>query len=157
SRVWSVFFQQPYVLSVAYQASPVLVEPDDPVAGGLSVRAANLYALPMRRRTVERVVAQAGPDAPILPESPVSLQGAALGRAGVPVRVGGQGVAPDWVGDWRIDVKLPAGLRAGVLGAQARYPLRIGSPPALHPGFDSNVAPFVLHPVITKTGANYDV
>src|SRR5262249_31157024 len=58
---------------------------------------------------------------------------------------------------WRIDVKLPAGLRAGVLGAQARYPLRIGSPPALHPGFDSNVAPFVLHPVITKTGANYDV
>ncbi len=52
---------------------------------------------------------------------------------------------------------MPAGLRAGVQGARIRHLLPLGTPPAPHRGFDSNVAAFVLHPIITRTAGVYDV
>jgi hypothetical protein len=32
SKLWSVFFQVPYALSIAYEASVVLIEPSTPLA-----------------------------------------------------------------------------------------------------------------------------
>jgi hypothetical protein len=43
SKLWSVFFQVPYVLSVAYQASVVLIEAEKPPAPSLPVRKRELH------------------------------------------------------------------------------------------------------------------
>lgn len=61
------------------------------------------------------------------------------------------------VSDEQIAFDLPAGLRAGILSAQVAHLLDIGTPPTLHRGVESNVAAFVLQPLITKTGANYNI
>ena len=40
SKLWSVFFQTPYALSIAYQASVVLIEPDlEPIDAAPGARA----------------------------------------------------------------------------------------------------------------------
>ena len=49
SKAWSVFFQSPYVLSVAYQASAVLIETDDAAQKALPVQSRNLYVVPFRQ------------------------------------------------------------------------------------------------------------
>ncbi len=41
-------------------------------------------------------------------------------------------------------------LRAGVQGAQVVHLLDLGTPPAPHRGFESNVAPFVLRPTLSS-------
>jgi hypothetical protein len=71
----------------------------------------------------------------------------------VSVRVGNLIVTPPTVTDKAIIMPVPAGLPAGVLGLQVIQQLQIGTPPQPHPGFESNVAPFVLHPVITPVTA----
>ena len=42
SKVWSVFFQTPYALSVAYEATVVLIEGDETPRAPLPVRQRNL-------------------------------------------------------------------------------------------------------------------
>src|SRR5262249_47255219 len=104
-----------------------------------------------------RVLAQAGPEQPILGGSPVVLVGQRLAGEVTRVHAGGQEITPARVSDTRVELTLPAGLRAGVQGVQVRHPLPLGTPPVLHRGFESNVAAFVLHPVITRTAGVYDV
>ena len=48
-----------------------------------------------------------------------------------------------------IDLTTVAGLRAGVQAAQVVHQLLLGDPAVPHRGVESNVMPFVLHPVIT--------
>ena len=43
TKLWSTFLQIPYVLSVAYEASAVLIETDDAPVQALPVKARNLY------------------------------------------------------------------------------------------------------------------
>jgi hypothetical protein len=51
-------------------------------------------------------------------------------------------------------VALPAGLPAGMHGAQITQSLMLGTPPAPHPGMlQSGLASFVLHPVIRQVPA----
>ena len=49
SKLWSVFLQTPYRLSIAYQGTVVCIEPDDLRRPALPVRARNLYAAPFRQ------------------------------------------------------------------------------------------------------------
>jgi len=75
----------------------------------------------------------------------------------VRVRVGDAVAEPEAeaIGDTEVAVALDAppfaagALRAGVQGVQVLQPLELGMPPAPHDGFESNVAPVVLHPVLT--------
>jgi hypothetical protein len=55
SKVWSVFFQSPYVLSVAYNGSAVLIKPTSRAAS-LPVQTRNIYVLPFRQPTIDKVV-----------------------------------------------------------------------------------------------------
>ena len=164
SKLWSVFFQVPYKLSLAYQASVVLIDAEVTVEPALPVRARNLYIVPFRQPEVDEVRADAGPGLPILPGDTIVLRGRNLRGEAIQVRVGGAEVVPDpgQVSDGEIRVVLPAGLPAGVLGAQVVHRRWMGTPPTLHAGTESNVAPFVLRPKIKKvpdpvTGPNHDV
>jgi hypothetical protein len=152
SKLWSVFFQTPHALSVAYQASVVLIESEDVAPPpALPVRRAGIYVLPFGQPAIERVQAAGGPQAPIVAGSTLSILGRRLRGTPTQVRFGDVLVAPppSDVGDTRITVGVPAGARAGIQGVQVVHPVLMGEPPAEHRGAESNVAAFVLRPTIT--------
>jgi hypothetical protein len=160
SKLWSVFFQVPYTLSVAYQASVVLIEPEVQAQKALPVRERNVYVMPFRQPTIERIMSQAGDDQPIVADQPI-LAGYKLILAGkqlcgevTRIRIGGVEVEPQPMSDTQISVPLPGTLRAGLQGVQVVQHIQLGTPPAPHRGFESNVAAFVLRPSITASVSN---
>lgn len=153
SRLWSAFFQVEYSLSVAYQASVVLIESTDTPQEALPVQARNVYVTPFRYPTITQVNSQAGANQLILPTSTIVIKGSQLLGGVVSVRVGNLIVTPPTVTDKAITMPVPANLQAGVLGLQVIQQLQLGTPPQPHSGFESNVAPFVLHPVINAVSA----
>lgn len=154
SKLWSVFFQTTYALSVAYQASVVLVEPDEGMPQpALPVRGYNVYAMPWRQPVIERVTAD-GAAGPILANGRLLVRGRQLRGDDTRVSIAGVELTP---GDGDVAegqiaaslLALPAGsLRAGVRGVQVRHLVPFGTPPVPHRGVESAVAAFVLQPRI---------
>ena len=159
SKLWSVFFQTPYALSVAYQASVVLIEAEETPQAALPVRAPKLYVRPFHQPVIEQVMAQEGANQPIVAGSTLVIRGQRLRGDVTQVRIGGVEVEPasEDVSDTQISLplsSLPAGsLRAGVQGVQVVHPMLMGDPPTLHRGVESNVAAFVLRPTVTGVEA----
>jgi len=153
SKLWSAFFQVEYSLSAAYQASIVLIESDDTPQEAPPVRARNVYVMPFRQPMITQVISQAGATQPILPTSTLVVQGSQLLGDVTLVRIGSLVVTPSTVTDTTIVLPIPAGVSAGVQGLQAIQQIQMGTPPQPHSGFESNVAPFVLHPVMTPQTA----
>ncbi len=158
SKLWSIFYQIPYVLSVAYRAAVVLIE------GALSAQHALLVRVPRVRLqaltgpVVDRVVS-ATPGQQnvwILPGEDVVLVGQHLLAPVTRVRFDDIEVvpAPAAMTDERIQVTVPAALAAGVHGVQVVH--RSTAEPASLAA-SSNVAAFVLHPTITAQLVNTDV
>ena len=161
SKLWSVFLQTPYRLSIAYQGTVVCIEPDDTPAPALPVRARNLYAAPFRQPVIEQVLSQAAADQPvqdqpILPGFILVLQGQRLSSGIAQVQIADATVtpAPGQVQDGEIRVPLPLGLHAGVHAVQVVQQQLLGTPPTPHRGVESNVAAFVLHPTVTATATH---
>lgn len=153
TKLWSAFFQVEYSLSVAYQASVVLIQSDDTPQEALPVQARNVYVMPFRQPTITRVIAQAGANQLILPSSTLVIQGTQLLADSTQVRIGNLVVTPPTVTDTAIILPVPTTLQAGLLGLQVIQQLLLGTPPQLHPGVESNIAPLVLHPVVTSASA----
>lgn len=153
SKLWSVFFQTPYVLSVAYSGTVVLIESDVTPSTAPPVRARNLYITPFRSPVIDRVRSAAGPDEPITTGSTLVIEGTRLRADPIQVRVGEITVTPtiDQVTETAITLPVPAGVMSGIKGAQVIQPYEMGTPPVPHKGVESNAAPFVLRP--TMTGA----
>ncbi|HEY2990872.1 MAG TPA: Pvc16 family protein [Candidatus Binatia bacterium] len=150
SKVWSIFFQTPYLLSVAYQASAVLIETDDAPRQALPVQARNIYVLPFRQPAIEKVVSQAGEDAPIFSGGTLLVKGTQLRGDTTLVLLGGIERAPLSVSDTEITLGVPPDLRPGMHALQVTHKITMGAGAgAPHRGFESNVAAFVLRPRIT--------
>jgi hypothetical protein len=62
-------------------------------------------------------------------------------------------LAPQNVRDTEISLPISADLRAGVQGVQVLQPVLMGTPPLPHGGVESNIAAFVLRPIITSVSA----
>jgi hypothetical protein len=166
SKLWSVFFQTPYTLSLAYQASVVLIEGRETSQAGLPVRERNLYVMPFRQPVIQQVMLQAGPNEPIVVGSTLVIRGLQLRGDVTRVRIAGVEVTPPEVSDTQISLALssppflPDSLRAGVQGVQVVHQILVGTPPVPHRGVESNVVAFVLRQTITVPGAtatNVDV
>jgi hypothetical protein len=153
TKLWSAFFQVEYSLSAAYQASVVLIESGDTPQEALPVQARNLYVMPFSQPVVTQVTSKAGANQAILPTSTIVIQGSHLLSDFTTVRLGDLVVTPPTVTEKAIILPVPANLPAGVLGVQVIQQLQMGTPPQPHPGFESNVAAMVLHPVITPLTA----
>jgi hypothetical protein len=144
SKLWSVFFQTPYSLSIAYQASVVLIEGAQSPRTPLPVRERTVTVVPLHRPVLERVEPQL-----VEAGGRVTLVGSSLLDEETTVRVGSLDVAPDAGGTAaRLVVTLPPGLRAGVNTVRIVHGLTLGTPPP-RPLVESNVAAFVLLPRIT--------
>ncbi len=162
SKLWSVFFQTQYTLSVAYQGTVVLIESEDSFSSPLPVLLRNLYVETFRQPVVEEIVAAAGDDKPIVALSQVRVRGERLRGDTTLLTISGENVTPTNVTDTEIVATLPAPLQAGPQGLQVEHQRLMGEvPPSIlplpHRGVESNVFAFVLTPEITKTGASYDI
>lgn len=154
SKLWSVFFQVPYFLSVAYQASVVLIEPETTPGPGLPVRARNLYVAPFRRPELDRVVPRAGEGTPVVAGTLLALRGRRLRGEDTRVEIGGAEVEPDAVTDREVTVRVasppvPEGsLRAGIVAVRVVHRRLLGTPPVPHRGVESNALPVVVRPTV---------
>jgi hypothetical protein len=153
SKLWSVFFQVPHSLALAYRASLVRIEGQDTPRPGLPVSEYGVYVQPFLGPHVETVESQAGASEPILHDSTLVVRGLHLKGDETRVRVAGEEVAPQTETSRQLVLPLSsvptASLRAGVQGLQVTHNISMGSPPTPHRGPESGVAPFVLRPTIT--------
>jgi hypothetical protein len=152
SKLWSVYFQTHYSLSIAYQGTVVLIESEESTHAALPVRARNIYVTPFRQPHIEKVRSEAGEEKFIFADSTIVISGQRLRGDVTRVMVGGIEETPaiDNVSDTEIKLPLPADLRAGLHGLQVVQLMDMGTPPVPHRGVESNVAAFVLHPLIKK-------
>lgn len=153
SRLWSVFFQIPYALSVIYSASVVLIESPEPAMTALPVRERAVYAVPFLVPNITEVVPQI---VEFTAGVKVTLRGANLSAGASVARFGSIDAALDPPTSLtQVSVSLPAGLLAGVNTVKIiqNLPLQVpglppGAPPVPHRAFESNIAAFILQPKI---------
>jgi hypothetical protein len=162
SKTWSIFYQTPYILSVAYKVLIVIIEGDEGWKRALPVRdrnSGNLTPFPVQPN-VEQVYAQTGKLTPILSDSTLVIRGKNLRGEVTEVRIGDIQVAPTEVKENEIILPLnsfPSGaLYAGVQSLQVihRTTTLPDAGARLTSGVESNVAPFVLCPTIVKVSVN---
>lgn len=161
SKLWSVFFQTPYVLSVAYQCSVVLIEAPVATSQALPPHTAGIRAVPFGRATIAEIIDEEGKDVPITVNSTLLLTGSGLKGESVALRIGDVEAVPARATDKEVLVDLTDGdavdagaLRAGVLPAQFVY--RVALDPddpvaSLRVGWASNSFPLVLRPLVDST------
>ncbi len=157
SKLWSVFFQVPYALTVAYRASVVLIEADERPVAPLPVRDFAVRARTLGPPVIDRVLSAAGEAEPILVETTIVLAGRNLRGDLTSVEVSGKAAPATRITSTRIELTLPSGLRAGTQGVRVLHDVQLGVPAARHRGVSSNLAAFVLHPGIAPSGGGFDI
>jgi len=162
SKLWSVFLDTPYVLSVIYQAGPVLIQDtsDQLTAGALPVMLpAQIEVMASGPPSITQVLPSGGAGQPIVTSSTLSLAGSFYPGAVTTILIDGAVVQqvtlpaalpagqPPITG-----VAIPATLASGAHGIQVVQQLATGlkSGPSSSP-MHSAVAGFVLQPSITST------
>jgi uncharacterized protein DUF4255 len=167
SKLWSVFFQTQYALSIGYVGSVVLVETDDVPLPVLPVLDRNVYAIPIRIPVIDQVVPSTGAGWPIVPGSAISIVGHNLlappGQTTILLVDGTDRLAmassqpTNTVISFQLQRALPAplpppvlSLAAGTHWVQVQHlmPMGAGAPPLPHPGPESNLMAFVVAPKI---------
>ena len=160
SKLWSVFFQTTYNISIALQASVLFIDGKETPGPALPVRSRNLYVRPIYQPVIEQILSQKTLADPILPNQPILagdilvLSGKGLRGEVTHVSLNGLEITPEDVSDVQVKIPLAAppflvdSLRAGVLGVQVIHRLNMGTPATPHAGFESNVAAFVLRPTV---------
>ncbi len=160
SKLWSVFFQAKYALSVAYLASVIFIEGDDEPSSPLPVLTRNVVAYPSFGPVIDRVASRpSGPNTDvsdtrtILAGDVLVLQGRGFSSPNTQLRIGDALVKPTSVTDSTItlDLKKPPlpDVRAGVVALQVVQLDDFGGPTGDHVVFESNIVSFVLAPKIT--------
>lgn len=149
SKLWSTFLQIPYVLSVAYEASAVLIETDDAPVQALRVIKRNLYVQTFRQPQIDSIVPQTGDTEPVFFNSVLLIKGTQLKGDDTMVLLNGDLYAPQTVTNTQITFPIPPSVQAGVQALQIVQKLKMGTPEVSHTGPESNVATFVLRPQIT--------
>lgn len=163
SKIWSIFFQTPYALSVAYQATVVLIEKEVTPEEALPVRERGVYGVPLARPEIERIIGKtevANPDGIIRAGATVLIRGENLQSDETTVLIDGLKVAPLSISDQEIALKLPAKLiaedgtevplRAGSHALQVVHGMLLGglSSPEPHQIIESSPIPFLMVPTI---------
>ncbi len=161
SKLWSVFFQTIYYVSVAVQATVIFIDGTPTPGPSLPVYRRNVYVRPINQAVIDQILSQKTLADPVEENQPIVagdilvLAGRQLNGENVSARVAGIEVPPDDVSATQVKVSLAAppfpvdSLRAGVQGAQTIYRINMGTPETQHQGFESNVAAFVLRPMVT--------
>jgi hypothetical protein len=150
SKIWSIFFQTSYALSTVYRGSVVIVEGEESAQPAPPVRSRAVVAIAASPPVVDRVASAGASSQPIVAGSALEVRGRALRGDATSVLVDNV-EAPLLPADVRADeivLALPAATLAGAHALQVVHKIFLGSPPAPHRGVESNVALFLVHPVV---------
>jgi hypothetical protein len=146
SKLWSVFFQTTYVLSVAYRASLVFIEEELTPVTALPVRERQVFVVPFRHPFIETIDPET-----IASGGTLTIHGRNLRGDQTKLKFGETLITPSSpnITNDQIKITLPSALLPGVRTVQVIQDLDFktgipGNEP--HRGFESNVAPFVLQP-----------
>ncbi len=155
SKLWSVFFQTPYALSVTYRGSVVLIEGAGVPERALPVGDRHFDSGVSRQPVIRQLFSAAGANQPIVIGSTLVIDGLRLQAYQTQIRIGAEEMTPASgdVSDTRISLQLPPSLQAGVQGVQVLHGMMIGTPPVLRRSAESNLVPFVLRPSVTAVAA----
>jgi hypothetical protein len=151
SKLWSIFFQTPYALSIAYRASVVLIEEELTLVTPLPVRVRQVFAVPFQQPFIENLDPQIIASGATLTVRGHNLRGDATG-----LKFGDTPATPATLTPEEITVTVPATLQPGVRTVQViqDFDFKTGIPAnEPHRGFESNAVPFVLSPTITIVNA----
>jgi hypothetical protein len=157
SRLWSVFLQTHYVLSATFKASTVLLERAIAPRPPLPVRAVQLVAMPLRSPRIASIVSAVGDTTPITTGTSIMVGGSDLLGDSTIVEIDGVAVPVTTAANDRIVLPLPAGIMAGPHALQVRQGIVIAGVGPPHSAFASDLATFIVQPVITKTAGVPDV
>jgi hypothetical protein len=154
SKIWSVLFQTPYVLSFACQGGAVLIEGNKHSPRALPVKSVQFYTTP-NQPMVEEAISEAGANQPIGAGSILMMRGKQLQADRVQVRIGEARVTPQKVSEKELRLNLSLlpeeekqSLRAGVQQLCVLHPIVKLTPMEPDRAITSNVLPFVLCPQI---------
>lgn len=155
SKIWSVFFQTHYSLSVAYTGTAVLVESEDTPQKALLVRERGIYTIPFDQPCIEKIVPFDEGTKTIIAGSTIIIKGKRMAGDVTVIRIGQIELTPSTenLTEGSITATLPAGLKAGILSLAVVHKILMGKPAVPHRGVESNVFPFVLSPRITSVTA----
>jgi hypothetical protein len=158
SKLWSIYFQTPYALSVSYLGTMVILDSTlQAQSAPLPVRQPLLTALPLALMRLDSVRSHATALDPVVDGQPILagyrlvLAGQALATATL-ARVDDLDVAlgPTTPAEAdKVELVLPAALRAGTHLVRVVQQVSLGAPPVPHEGTSSNALPFDLCPTIT--------
>jgi hypothetical protein len=160
SRMWSAF-QAHYRPTAAYQASVVLIESKQSIKTALPVAERQVHVYPFNNLVIEEIRSQvkAGDpieiNKPILPGQNLVLMGHGFSADNVLVDIDGIEATPAEVSPDQIILAIPAGLKPGVHGVRVIHSEDMGKPEMPHRLFESNVAAFVLRPVIDAASITF--
>ncbi|HEX8262343.1 MAG TPA: DUF4255 domain-containing protein [Allosphingosinicella sp.] len=155
TKIWSIFFQVPYGLSVAYVCSHVVIESDERFATVLPVIRPNVLAGPISGFALDWAGPDSGGPGPVAAGGGLFLAGKGLGRSGTTVDIDGAETPFDSQSGSGIRLTLPANLKVGIHLAQAvAPPTSAATPPHLRRR--SNTIPFALHPSISVGAVAHD-
>jgi hypothetical protein len=157
STLWSSFFQAPYRLSVAYEACVVILTADESPTRALPVLDRRVFTSTMLRPTIQRAVADGPPFTPILVGTTLVITGSQLrGEELTVIAFGGVEVTPDpqRVSGTRMEVEVPAAVRAGVTGLRVIHRRSMGEPPQPRLAGQSSAFPVVIQPQLLALGPN---
>jgi hypothetical protein len=152
SKLWSIFFQIPYFLSVAYEASAVLIEGDETPRQALPVLERNVYVKTFREPVIDEITPEGGSAGdPIISGSKITVRGRNLKGDGTAVLIDGNDIAPDGVSNDVIECTLPTTLYASIHALQISHKTLMGrkGDEKPHGGIESRSATFILTPQIT--------
>jgi hypothetical protein len=156
SRLWALFPDIPYALSIAYQASVVIIEQQAVVIPALPVQVRDIRVEPIERPVVASVRATAGAGQPIVAGGSITISGTALtGAAGARVVVGGLALAPSAERPSQLQVQLlpaAAGPPAGPVSLRVTQLEALGRPPTPRAALSSGQVTFVLAPRVSAAG-----
>jgi hypothetical protein len=167
SKIWSIFFQTPYALSIAYTGSVVLIEADVTPRPGLPVATRQVHGVLLRQPSIDTIVNADGMRHPILAGEMLHIRGQRLKADLTRVMIDNITITPgfDSVTDTEVRMALsapplPTGwLRAGAHSLCVTHPVMMGGnppsdPPVEHTGITSNLAVFLLRPTLTIATQN---
>jgi hypothetical protein len=158
ANLWSSFFQVEYRLSVAYQATVVLLTTDASPVRALPVRDRRLFLTTLLRPRIRTAVPVTGPAEPIVVGTVLRIEGSQLrGDESTVVRFGDASAlpVPTALGASRIEVAVPPDVRAGAVGLRIEHRRLMGEPPGWRAAGRSNVVPVVIHPRIRPTAGGH--
>lgn len=162
SKLWSIFYQVPYAVSVAFTASHVRIETQTPSHIPQPVAMRQVFAMPLSALRIDTVSGAPEPPEPVLWDQPMVISGNGLAAPGVTAEIGGR--AFDLTGasvtattltvmleDARLGGEvLPAGLHSlRLIG-----PLAANAPEATRPR--SNAAALILAPTVVPGAVTVD-